>query len=43
MIHDYTLDGRFSALWNLSKFGLVPMLCVFAAIAIWGAAGKKAE
>ena len=38
MANDWTLDGAHSALWNLSRYGLMPALYLMIALAVVGAA-----
>ncbi len=48
MAGDWTVNGERSALWNISQYGLMPAVYVFAGIAavglilaVWGVAEKK--
>ncbi len=48
MANEWTVDGHFSALWNLSQYGLMPALYIFSGIAVlgillavWGLMDKK--
>lgn len=48
MVHDWTIDGQHSVFWNLSRFGLMPVLYGLTAIAVlgliiavWGLLEKK--
>ena len=48
MAHEWTIDDRFSAFWNLTNYGLMPVFYTFVAvavigliIAIWGMLEKK--
>ncbi len=48
MANDWTVNGEHSAWWNISQYGLMPAVYVFAGIAaaglilaVWGAAEKK--
>lgn len=48
MAQEWTIDDRFSAFWNLTKYGLMPVFYTFVAvavigliIAIWGMLEKK--
>lgn len=36
MSNDWTINGHFSSLWNLSQYGLMPALYMFAALAVIG-------
>ncbi len=36
MANEWTVNGRFSALWNISQYGLMTAIYVFAGIAILG-------
>ncbi len=36
MVQDWTIDGSHSFLWNLSQYGLVPLLSIFIIIAVVG-------
>lgn len=45
---EWNNNGVFSALWNISQYGLTPALCVFIAVAavgiitaLWGVFEKK--
>ena len=38
MANDWTIDGEHSALWNLSRYGLMPALYLMIALAVVGAA-----
>lgn len=48
MSNDWTIDGRLSAFWNMSQYGLMPAFYIFAGtailgicLAIWGIFEKK--
>lgn len=36
MANDWTLNGQSSAIWNISRYGLLPALYSFLGIAIFG-------
>ena len=36
MANDWTLNGQSSAIWNISRYGLLPALYTFLGIAIFG-------
>ena len=38
MANEWTVNGQFSALWNISQYGLMPAIYIFSGIAIIGAA-----
>ncbi|OUN30802.1 hypothetical protein [Blautia sp. An81] len=48
MANEWTVNGEFSSLWNISQYGLMPTIYIFAGIAIigfvlaaWGLIDKK--
>lgn len=48
MANEWTVNGRFSALWNIQQYGLMPVVYIFGGIAviglvlaIWGLLDKK--
>lgn len=48
MANEWTVNGNFSAFWNISQYGLMPAMYVFGgiaiigmALAIWGMLEKK--
>lgn len=48
MANEWTIDGRFSAFWNISQYGLMPAIYIFVAVAavglvlaVWGVFNKK--
>lgn len=48
MANEWTVNGEFSAFWNISQYGLMPAIYVFVvisiigvALAIWGVFEKK--
>lgn len=48
MANDWTVNGNLSAFWNLSQYGLMPPLYIFAGVAVvglcvavWGVLDKK--
>lgn len=48
MANEWTVNGEFSSLWNISQYGLMPAIYIFAGIAIigfvlavWGLLDKK--
>lgn len=48
MANEWTVNGEFSAFWNISQYGLMPAVYVFVGIsiigmvlAIWGTFEKK--
>ncbi|MBC8531311.1 hypothetical protein [Gehongia tenuis] len=48
MANEWTVNGQFSSLWNISQYGLMPAVYVFIgiaviglSIAIWGMFEKK--
>ena len=48
MANEWTVNGEFSSLWNISQYGLIPAIYIFAGIAIigfvlaaWGLIDKK--
>ena len=36
MANEWTIDGEFSSFWNISQYGLMPMVYIFSCIAIIG-------
>lgn len=36
MANDWTLNGQHSALWNISRYGLLPAIYIFIGLAIVG-------
>lgn len=36
MANEWTVNGEFSSLWNISQYGLMPAIYIFAGIAIIG-------
>ena len=36
MANDWTLNGQPSALWNISRYGLLPALYIFLGLAVLG-------
>lgn len=36
MANEWTVNGQFSSFWNLSRYGLMPILFVFVGIAVIG-------
>ena len=36
MANDWTLNGQSSALWNISRYGLLPALYIFLGLAVLG-------
>mgnify|MGYP003251517965 CR=1 FL=1 len=36
MANEWTVNGRFSALWNIQQYGLMPVVYIFGGIAIIG-------
>lgn len=36
MVHDWTIDGQHSVFWNLSRYGVMPILYGLTAIAVLG-------
>ena len=50
MANEWTVNGRFSAFWNIRQYGLMPAVCIFGGIAviglvlaIWGVFKQKSE
>ena len=48
MANEWTINGEFSSLWNISQYGLMPAIYIFTGIAIiglvlavWGLFDKK--
>lgn len=48
MTNEWTVNGQFSSVWNISRYGLMPAVYVFAviavvglAVAVWGLCDKK--
>lgn len=48
MANEWTINGNFSSLWNISQYGLMPIVYIFVGIAItgfvlavWGLFDKK--
>lgn len=48
MVNEWTVNGQFSALWNIQQYGLMPVVSIFCgiavigiAIAVWGLLDKK--
>lgn len=48
MANEWTINGRFSALWNIQQYGLMPGVYIFGGIAViglvlasWGLLDKK--
>lgn len=48
MANEWTVNGEFSSLWNISQYGLMPAVYIFTGIAIigfvlavWGLIDKK--
>ena len=48
MANEWTIDGKFSSFWNISQYGLMPVIYIFIGIAIiglvlavWGLFDKK--
>lgn len=48
MANEWTVNGNFSSLWNISQYGLMPIVYIFVGIAItgfvlavWGLFDKK--
>lgn len=48
MANEWTVNGQFSSVWNISRYGLMPAVYVFAviavvglAVAVWGLCDKK--
>lgn len=48
MSNEWTVNGNFSSLWNISQYGLMPAFYAFIgiaiiglALAVWGAIDKK--
>lgn len=48
MANEWTINGNFSSFWNISQYGLMPIVYIFAGIAItgfvlavWGLFDKK--
>ena len=48
MANDWTINGRHSAFWNISRYGLMPATSIFLGIAVvglilavWGLFDKK--
>ena len=48
MANEWTVNGQFSAIWNITQYGLMPAIVVFSIIAIvglllaiWGLFEKK--
>ena len=48
MANEWTVNGEFSAFWNISQYGLMPAIYVFVgisiigmALAIWGTFERK--
>lgn len=36
MANEWTVNGRFSALWNIQQYGLMPVVYIFGSIAVIG-------
>lgn len=36
MANDWTINGQHSAFWNISRYGLMPAICIFLGIAVVG-------
>ena len=36
MANEWTINGQFSSLWNISQYGLMPAFCIFVAVAVVG-------
>lgn len=48
MSNEWTVNGQFSSVWNISQYGLMPLIYIFSAIsiiglllAIWGLFDKR--
>ena len=48
MANEWTINGQFSSLWNISQYGLMPAIYIFIgissvglALAVWGIFDKK--
>ena len=48
MANDWTINGQHSAVWNISRYGLMPAIYIFLGIAVvglilacWGLLDKK--
>lgn len=48
MANEWTINGNFSSFWNISQYGLMPIVYIFVGIAItgfvlavWGLFDKK--
>ena len=48
MANEWTIDGNFSSFWNISQYGLMPVVYIFIgiaviglALAVWGLFDKK--
>lgn len=36
MANEWTINGKFSSFWNISQYGLMPVVYIFAGIAMIG-------
>lgn len=36
MANEWTVNGKFSSFWNISQYGLMPVVYIFAGIAMIG-------
>ena len=36
MANEWTVNGRFSSLWNIQQYGLMPVVYIFSSIAVIG-------
>ena len=48
MANEWTINGQFSSFWNISQYGLMPVVYIFIgiaviglALAVWGLFDKK--
>lgn len=48
MANEWTVNGQFSSFWNISQYGLMPVVYIFVgiaviglALAVWGLFDKK--